>query len=59
MITTVGGCVIPKEIISEIGLSLPVFIKWDDAEYGIRAGEANTMKTVTLPGSAVWHVLGI
>ena len=31
-------CLIPTSIlIREIGLALPVFIKWDDVEYGIRA----------------------
>jgi galactofuranosylgalactofuranosylrhamnosyl-N-acetylglucosaminyl-diphospho-decaprenol beta-1,5/1,6-galactofuranosyltransferase len=48
-------CLIPTKIIREIGLSLPMFIKWDDAEFGLRAGEAG-YATVTLPGVAVWHV---
>lgn len=48
-------CLIPVEIIKEIGLSLPLFIKWDDVEYGIRARE-HGYRTVTLPGVAVWHM---
>jgi galactofuranosylgalactofuranosylrhamnosyl-N-acetylglucosaminyl-diphospho-decaprenol beta-1,5/1,6-galactofuranosyltransferase len=48
-------CLIPTKVIKEIGLSLPMFIKWDDAEFGLRAGEAG-YPTVTLPGVAVWHV---
>ena len=48
-------CLIPTQVIREIGLSLPVFIKWDDAEYGVRAKAAG-YPTVTLPGAAVWHV---
>lgn len=36
------------------GLPLPVFIRGDDAEYGIRLGQAG-IDTVTLPGIAVWH----
>ena len=48
-------CLVPTEVIREIGLALPVFIKWDDAEYGLRAKAAG-YPTVTLPGSAVWHV---
>ncbi|MGH3354901.1 MAG: glycosyltransferase, partial [Nocardioidaceae bacterium] len=48
-------CLIPTKIIREIGLSLPMFIKWDDAEFGLRAQEAG-YSTVTLPGVAVWHV---
>lgn len=48
-------CMIPKRVIQEIGLSLPVFIKWDDAEYGLRAKEAG-FRTVSMPGVALWHV---
>ncbi|MGO1661500.1 MAG: glycosyltransferase [Canibacter sp.] len=48
-------CMIPKKIIADIGLSLPAFIKWDDAEYGLRAREAG-YRTVSLPGVALWHV---
>lgn len=46
---------IPTSIIREIGLALPVFIKWDDAEYGLRAKAAG-FPTVSLPGAAVWHI---
>lgn len=49
------SCLIPRQVIDEIGLSLPLFIKWDDAEYGIRA-RAHGFPTVTFPGAAVWHV---
>lgn len=48
-------CLLPTEVLREVGLSLPVFIKWDDAEYGLRAAEAG-FATVSLPGAAVWHV---
>ncbi|MGA7204421.1 MAG: glycosyltransferase [Specibacter sp.] len=48
-------CLIPTAIIEDIGLALPVFIKWDDVEYGIRA-KAHGYTTVTLPGAAVWHM---
>jgi galactofuranosylgalactofuranosylrhamnosyl-N-acetylglucosaminyl-diphospho-decaprenol beta-1,5/1,6-galactofuranosyltransferase len=48
-------CMIPTKVIREIGLSLPLFIKWDDSEYGLRA-KAHGFPTVSLPGSAVWHV---
>ena len=40
---------------AEIGLSLPLFIKWDDSEFGLRAKAAG-YPTVTFPGAAVWHV---
>ena len=48
-------CLIPVEVLREVGLSLPVFIKWDDAEHCMRARAAG-FPTVSLPGSAVWHV---
>ena len=48
-------CLIPTEVVREIGLSLPLFIKWDDSEYGVRAS-SHGIPTVTLPGAAVWHV---
>ncbi|MFW6187065.1 MAG: glycosyltransferase [Actinomycetota bacterium] len=48
-------CLIPTQVIREIGLALPVFIKWDDVEYGIRAKAAG-YRTVSLPGVAVWHL---
>jgi galactofuranosylgalactofuranosylrhamnosyl-N-acetylglucosaminyl-diphospho-decaprenol beta-1,5/1,6-galactofuranosyltransferase len=48
-------CLVPTAVIREIGLSLPLFIKWDDSEYGLRA-KKHGFPTVSLPGSAVWHV---
>ncbi|MGV3016941.1 glycosyltransferase [Rothia sp. 88186D007BW] len=48
-------CLIPTEVIQKIGLSLPLFLKWDDAEYGLRAKEAG-IATVSFPGAALWHV---
>jgi galactofuranosylgalactofuranosylrhamnosyl-N-acetylglucosaminyl-diphospho-decaprenol beta-1,5/1,6-galactofuranosyltransferase len=48
-------CLIPTSVLKEVGLSLPFFIKWDDAEYALRARE-HGVPTVTLPGAAVWHV---
>ncbi len=48
-------CVIPRVVLEEVGLSLPVFIKWDDSEFGLRAKEAG-YPTVSFPGAAVWHV---
>lgn len=48
-------CLIPKQVIKTVGLSLPVFIKWDDAEYGLRAAE-HGFRTVSMPGVALWHV---
>ncbi len=48
-------CVIPRAAIVRTGLPLPAFIKWDDAEYGLRA-RARGIPTVTLPGVALWHM---
>ena len=48
-------CLIPLSAIREVGLSLPAFIKWDDAEFCLRAGEAG-FPTVSMPGVALWHV---
>jgi galactofuranosylgalactofuranosylrhamnosyl-N-acetylglucosaminyl-diphospho-decaprenol beta-1,5/1,6-galactofuranosyltransferase len=48
-------CLIPTEVVRTSGLGLPLFIKWDDSEYGVRA-QAAGFPTVSLPGAAVWHV---
>lgn len=47
-------CLVPTAVIKEIGLAMPVFIKYDDIEFGLRAGE-HGFNTVCLPGVAVWH----
>jgi galactofuranosylgalactofuranosylrhamnosyl-N-acetylglucosaminyl-diphospho-decaprenol beta-1,5/1,6-galactofuranosyltransferase len=38
----------------EVGLALPLFVKWDDVELALRAGAAG-FPTVALPGASVWH----
>lgn len=48
------ACLIPLDVVREIGLSMPMFIKWDDVEYGLRMAQHGVL-TVTLPGVAVWH----
>ena len=48
-------CLIPTQVVRELGLAMPVFIKWDDAEYGLRARDAG-YPTVSMPGVAAWHV---
>lgn len=48
-------CLIPLEAIRTVGLALPAFIKWDDAEFCLRAGEQG-FPTVSMPGVALWHV---
>ena len=48
-------CMIPRRVAEELGQPLPLFIKWDDADYGLRAGE-HGYPTVTMPGTAIWHM---
>ena len=48
-------CLIPVRVMHEIGLALPAFIKWEDAEYGVRARNRG-YPTVSLPGLAAWQV---
>ncbi|SFR16439.1 galactofuranosylgalactofuranosylrhamnosyl-N-acetylglucosaminyl-diphospho-decaprenol beta-1,5/1,6-galactofuranosyltransferase [Lentzea waywayandensis] len=48
-------CLFPREVVQRTGYPLPLFIKWDDAEYSLRALERG-YPTVSLPGSAVWHM---
>ncbi|KAB7757827.1 glycosyltransferase [Mycolicibacterium mucogenicum] len=48
-------CMIPRQVAEELGQPLPLFIKWDDVEYGLRAGQ-HGYPTVTLPGAAIWHM---
>ena len=40
--------------IDKVGLPLPVFLHFDDVEYGVRFQERG-ISTVCLPGIAVWH----
>ncbi|MDH2445221.1 glycosyltransferase [Amnibacterium sp. CER49] len=48
------ACQLPLEAVRRLGYALPFFLKWDDAEYGLRAAAAG-VPTVSLPGAAVWH----
>ena len=48
-------CMIPRQVAEELGQPLPLFIKWDDADYGLRAGE-HGYPTATVPGTAIWHM---
>ncbi|KGF22265.1 glycosyltransferase [Corynebacterium tuscaniense] len=45
----------PRVVAEKMGLPLPLFIKWDDNEYALRAKEAG-LPTVTWPGVAIWHM---
>lgn len=44
-------CCMPIKVISDTNLPLPVFIKRDDIEYGLRNGK----QFLTLNGICVWH----
>jgi galactofuranosylgalactofuranosylrhamnosyl-N-acetylglucosaminyl-diphospho-decaprenol beta-1,5/1,6-galactofuranosyltransferase len=48
------SCLIPAAVIRAIGYPLPLFLQWDDIEYGYRA-RAHGFPTVSLPGAGVWH----
>ena len=47
-------CSVPRKVVEKIGLPLPVFIKFDDIEYGLRAKKEG-VASLCLPGTAVWH----
>ncbi|MFL9451979.1 MULTISPECIES: glycosyltransferase [Nostocales] len=44
-----------KEIVEKIGLPLPLFIKIDDMEFGLRINEYLKNGIVAFPSIAVWH----
>ena len=48
-------CLFPRVVAESIGQPLPLFIKWDDTEYSLRAA-AHGFPTVTWPGAAIWHM---
>ncbi|MGO1644641.1 glycosyltransferase, partial [Corynebacterium casei] len=48
-------CLFPRVVAETNGQPLPLFIKWDDTEYSLRAA-ANGFPTVTWPGAAIWHM---
>lgn len=48
-------CLIPRVVAQRIGQPLPLFIKWDDTEYSLRAS-AHGFPTATWPGVAIWHM---
>lgn len=48
------GALIPLDVVRAVGYAMPLFLKWDDAEYALRARAAG-FRTVSLQGAAVWH----
>ena len=45
-------CCIPMNVIKENGLPLPVFVRCDDAEFGVRCGK----ELITMNGLCIWHM---
>ena len=45
---------LPPGAVAELGLPAPYFLKWDDAEYGLRARRAG-YRVATIPGTGAWH----
>src|SRR5699024_8062500 len=48
------GTLLPPGTVAELGLPAPYFLKWDDAEYGLRASRAG-YDTVVPVDASVWH----
>src|SRR5690625_3686216 len=48
------GTLFPPGTAADLGLPVPLFLKWDDAEYGLRA-TARGYAHAVLPGTAVHH----
>ncbi|WP_292711738.1 glycosyltransferase [Microbacterium sp. 67-17] len=48
-------CLVPLAAVRRVGAAMPLFIKWDDVEFGLRA-QAAGHPVVTLPGAALWHM---
>ena len=48
------GTLLPPGTVERLGLAAPFFLKWDDAEYGLRARRAG-MAVRTVPGTGTWH----
>lgn len=46
-------CCIPVETIKKNGLPLPIFVRYDDVEYGIRSKPKHIM---TMNGIGIWHL---
>ena len=44
-------CCIPMERIEELGLPIPMFVRFDDVEFGLRCSP----KIMTMTGISVWH----
>lgn len=48
-------CLFPRVVAETTGQPLPLFIKWDDTEYSLRAAQRG-FETATWPGVAIWHM---
>jgi galactofuranosylgalactofuranosylrhamnosyl-N-acetylglucosaminyl-diphospho-decaprenol beta-1,5/1,6-galactofuranosyltransferase len=50
-------CAMPLSAVRRIGLPLPLFINFDDVEYGLRLAQ-DQVRLATMPGIALWHQTG-
>ena len=48
-------CCVPMSRISEIGLPMPFFVRYDDVEYGLRRMAGKPNRIMTMNGIGVWH----
>jgi galactofuranosylgalactofuranosylrhamnosyl-N-acetylglucosaminyl-diphospho-decaprenol beta-1,5/1,6-galactofuranosyltransferase len=48
-------CMIPRVVADTVGQPLPLFIKWDDGEFGLRSRD-HGFPTASWPGIAIWHM---
>jgi galactofuranosylgalactofuranosylrhamnosyl-N-acetylglucosaminyl-diphospho-decaprenol beta-1,5/1,6-galactofuranosyltransferase len=44
-----------RQIVQEIGLPIPCFIRMDDIEFGLRIKQKAKQQIIAFPGIAVWH----
>ena len=52
--TNSGASAYHLALVEKVGLPLPVFIRGDDVEYGLRL-YMRGVDTIVMPGIAVWH----
>lgn len=47
-------CIFPREAFKSAGYPVPLFLKWDDVEYGVRTDQKG-FGMIAWPGVSVWH----
>lgn len=48
------GALLPPGMVAQVGLPAPYFLKWDDAEFGLRASSRG-YEFAVIPGTGAWH----